>query len=212
MNSTRPWASVLAAESSVAGRSKNLLEDVMKHRGLCQFASIGLAFSVLSCKAHETGREANEALRTWHSISSLSHCPQASMSQTGWLQAKSRDGRLTLRVPGDYSESHSGSAEVWFFQDGSVGYQVVPTAQRWEDSLSKDSTAPARRWCGENIDGRRAMIRFTYATPATGPGYYMLALVQFDSGRDLRLIGFMRDTLRAQVLLQIARSVRINGE
>ena len=57
-----------------------------------------------------------------------------------------------------------------------------------------------------------ALIQFTYATPATGPGYYLSELLPLDSGRDLRLTGFMRDTLRAQVLLEIARSVRIATE
>lgn len=184
----------------------------MKHRGLCQIASIGLAVCHSSCQVHGDRRRGEGHPGELASKSSLSPCPQAIVNQTGWLEVKSHDGRLAFRVPGNYSESHTGSADVWFFQDGSVGYQLVPKAQSWQDSLSKDSTAPARGWCRENVDGRTALIQFTYATPATGPGYYLLGLLPFDSGRDLRLIGFMRDTLRAQVLLAIAQSVRINAE
>jgi len=188
------------------------VEDVMKQRRLRQVACIGLVVAGLSCKAHENTEEGGRATADLASNRSLSPCPPASTSQTSWLDARSRDGRLTLRLPRDYSESQSGSGDVWFFHDGSVGYRLVPRAQRREDSLSKDSTAPGKGWCRENVDGKMALIKFTYATPATGPGYYLSELLPLDSGRDLRLIGFMRDTLRAQVLLEIARSVRITPE
>jgi len=184
----------------------------MKHRRLRQIACIGLVVAALSCKVHENTQEGGRATADLASNRSLSPCPQASISRTSWRDARSRDGRLTLRLPRDYSESESSAWDVWFFGDGSVGYRLVPKIQRWEDSLSKNSTAPAKGWCRENVDGRMALIQFTYATPATGPGYYLSELLPLDSGRDLRLTGFMRDTLRAQVLLEIARSVRIATE
>lgn len=182
----------------------------MTRRQLLQIACVGFAVCTLACNAHEAEHAGRKGTPELAARSSLASCPHSDITQSGWLEAKSRDGRLTFRVPQRYSESHAGSSEVWLFQDGSVGYQLVPRDKLWEDSLLTDSTASAQGWCHARVDGRMALIQFTYATPATGPGYYLSELLPLDSARGLRLSGFIRDTLRARELLEIARSVRVN--
>ena len=54
----------------------------------------------------------------------------------------------------------------------------------------------------------RALVQYTYvADAATGPGYYLYAVVPSQKSAWVRLIGMMRDTAQAGVLLQAARSL-----
>jgi len=66
-------------------------------------------------------------------------------------------------------------------------------------------------WCEGRIGRSWTLLQYVYATPVTGPAYYLKAIWRLDAGSDLRLTGMMRDTARAELLLEIARSVRVTG-
>jgi hypothetical protein len=179
------------------------------NRGMLFLFALTLSVCATGC-GHEREQARTTKSKQLSSPRLLSACPDRHVDQAGWKETTSRDGRITLRVPPGYSESRPSSTEVWFLNGGSVGYRLASRDQRWQDSLLADSTAPTRGWCQEQIDGRSALIQFTYAARATGAGYYISQRMPLEADSELLISGLMRDTLRAGVLLAIARSVRIN--
>lgn len=171
-----------------------------------------LALSGLACNGQSReSRDDTAAVARSISTPALPSCPRPAVDVASWDTVDTRDGRLTLRLPPQRSVLPSGAAEGWTLPDGEIGYQVVGRDQYWFDSVSADRGASGQGWCLEQIDGRPVLIQYTYASPATGPGYYMQAVWRLGPRQELRLSGRMRDTTRAGVLLEIARSVRVRS-
>jgi len=138
----------------------------------------------------------------------LPDCPHPVASNTAWSQVSTPDGRFTLRLPVGYALM-GGTDNMWRIQGGSVSYSSAPRAQAWIDSLLTDTTAAHRGWCHEQIAGMPSLVKYAYSDHAfAGAGYYLQVVGQIDDASDVRLIGMMRDTTRAAVLLEIARSLK----
>src|SRR5690606_9451561 len=174
--------------------------------------SAALALSGLACNGQSRESEEEMDASTRHvSARVLPGCPRPAVDVANWDTVSTQDGRLTLRLPPQHSALPSGSAEAWTLPHGEIGYQVVERERHWFDSVAADRDASSLGWCHEQIDGNPVLIQYTYASPATGPGYYMQAVWRLGPRQELRLSGRMRDTTHAGVLLEIARSVRMRS-
>lgn len=122
-----------------------------------------------------------------------------------------RDGRVSFRLPPEYSTLASATGEVWVLPIGTFAYRYAAPEQRWYDSLLAAPSSPSRGWCTEQIGGVPTLIQYTYASPATGAGHYLQGIAPVERGRKLRLIGFAHDTTRAGVLLEITRGTRLQN-
>lgn len=165
----------------------------------------------LGCDGQPGSRDDSGVKAGSERASALPACPRAAVSMAGWVQAATRDGRLTFRLPPRHSSSPPGTSEIWFLPNGSVAYRVDESDQRWRDSVSTDPASRQRGWCEEEIDGIRTLVQYTYASAATGAGYYLQAVWYVEPQRELRLIGFMSDTSQAGQLLEIVRSARLRA-
>lgn len=143
----------------------------------------------------------------------LPNCRRVEISTMAWPEIGSSDGTLTLRLPAEGSRRlPSGTNGMWIIREGTFSYRYAPVEERRNDSIATDPTSAAHGWCLDQLDGAATLVQYVYAPyAATGPGYYLQAYRPVDARRELRLIGYARDTSRAAILLAIARSVRLHA-
>lgn len=181
---------------------RNALRSLLLTIALVQFA----------CSNQSEGDAGGLGLNVQDSaVSILPPCPRVVVDTTGWTSDSTRDGRLTLRLPSERSDL-SAANQIWVFSFGDLGYRVAESDQQWYDSVSTDPSASERGWCQEQIGGRQTLIQYTYGSMGTGAGYYMQAIWKLDGDEEIRLTGLARDTMHADVLLEIARSVTMREE
>ncbi len=174
--------------------------------------AVGLAMVLLCTHCADGGRGGSAARAYKRATWSLPTCKQVNVPTSSWTEVTSDDGFITLRLPSSYSRMQGTVPGMWAIPGGTFAYQYG-TDPLLRDSIAGDSISPVRGWCLGPLDGAMALVQYGYAGNATtGPGYYLQAFRPLDSLRDLILIGFARDTLRAPALLAIMRSIRIRAK
>ena len=138
----------------------------------------------------------------------LPRCAPGASSVGGLQQVGTKDGRSVLRLPVGYSSMPTTTGEMWTIPGGTIAYRRTRVDRVWYDSIRTAPSAATHGWCQDTVAGVPSVVQYVYvANAATGPGYYLQLVAPIGTNEEIRLVGRMRDTARAAVLLAIARSL-----
>lgn len=182
----------------------------------CSVALVLVSLITASCKRPSPDASADPAaIARDRKLHRLPGCPRMAPETSGWSTVRTGDGLLMFQLPPGYSDFLAGTVtRMWDIPGGTFAYSTDSGARHgWSDEILTDSTAASRGWCLGAIAGREALMQYGYAPLAhSGSGYYLQAVRPLEAGRELHLIGYVRDTTRARSLLEIAWSVRVLNE
>ena len=138
----------------------------------------------------------------------LPQCARGASAVGDLQQVGMKDGRSALRLPVGYSSMPTTTGEMWAIPGGTIAYRRTREDRVWYDSIRTDLSAATHGWCQDTVAGVPSVVQYVYlANAATGPGYYLQVVAPVGGNEEIRLVGRMRDTVRASVLLAIARSL-----